>query len=247
MTDLPTDMPPAAQAGQTSAERLADALMEEIRNGVIADDAPMPSERDLCQRFTVSRPTVRAALMQMQARGYLSQEANRRPRAHKPTIGRVFQAAGAGLSDVLGLVEATAYMDQLRQFIEVGAVRQAAQEASNLQLAQIHRALERCYAALSDDTRFARADADFHRAIVAVVQNPIILELHDRFVFDMVASRPTSPERVEMNRQSYEEHRQIYEAIAASDPQAAMDIMDRHLARAYRNRLAKPARLTPLD
>ncbi|WP_321828562.1 FCD domain-containing protein [Thalassovita sp.] len=233
-----------AQAS-TRAERLAETLMEEIRAGVIADGAPLPSERDLCARFDVSRPLVRAALMQLQLRGYASQEATRRPRACKPTVGRVFSAAGAGLRDVLGTVEATAHMDQMRQFIEVGAVRQAAQEASNLQLAQIHRALERCYAALQDDARFARADADFHRAIVAVVQNPILLELHDRFVFDMVASRPTAPERVEMNRQSYEEHRQIYEAIAASNPEAAMDIMDRHLSRAYRSRLSKPARLSP--
>ena len=228
---------------KSASELVADALISDVRGGAIPEGASFPSERELCERFQTSRPTIRAALLTMQARGYANLATTKRPKACKPSIATVFQAAGKGLSDVLGGTETNAYLDQVRQFIEVGAVRLAAQDASNLQVAQMNAALEKCFHALDDDTDFARADADFHRAIVSVVRNPILLELHDQFVFDIVVSRPTGANRYERNKTSYEEHCQIYEAIAQCDPERAMTIMDRHLARSYRAKLPMPARL----
>ncbi len=220
--------------------------MEEIRAGRVADGAPLAPERVLCARFGVSRPTIRAALHLLDARGFAALEPARRPRARKPSLSRVFDKAGEALAGVLGGAETTAHLEQIRQFVEVGAVRQAAREASNLDLTQIHRALEACYAALGDDAAFAGADAHFHRAIVAVTRNPLILEWHDRFVATLLATRPVAPE-AERNRESYEEHRQIFEAIAAGDGARAMAAMERHLARAYRSRLPAPPRAEPVE
>jgi GntR family transcriptional repressor for pyruvate dehydrogenase complex len=228
---------------RSASEMVADALISDVRDGHILEGASFPSERELCERFQTSRPTIRAALLTMQARGYANLATTKRPKACKPSIGTVFQTAGKGLSDVLGGTETSAYLDQVRQFIEVGAVRLAAQDASNLQVAQINTALEKCFRALENDADFARADANFHRAIVSVVRNPIMLELHDRFVFDIVAGRPADANGYERNKTSYEEHRQIYEAISQCDPERAMTVMDRHLARSYRANLPIPARL----
>jgi len=225
------------------SDRIADDLIEDIRNDRIAEGSPLPAERQLCVRFSTSRPTVRTAIMAMQARGYASLSAARRPRAAKPSIGGVFETAGESLRELLGDTTSSAYLDQVRQFIEMGAVRAAAQDASNIQIAQIHSALEAGYDALGDDLAFASADAAFHRAIVAVIQNPIILELHDRFVLNLVTSRPTPGEQVPRNRKSYEEHRQIYEAIVDNDSETAVSIMERHLARSYRASLARPKKL----
>lgn len=226
------------------SDRIAEELISDIRNAVIEEGSPLPAERQLCERFSTSRPTVRAAFMTMQARGYANLSAARRPRATKPSIGRVFETAGESLRELLGTTSSSAYLDQVRQFIEMGAVRAAAQDASNIQIAQIHAALEAGYDALGDDEAFASADAAFHRSIVAVIQNPIILELHDRFVLNLVTSRPTPGEQVPRNRKSYEEHRQIYEAIVDNDSEMAMSIMEGHLARSYRASLARPKKLT---
>lgn len=232
-------MPPDQQL---APDRIASVLVAEIRDGTIAVGAPLPPERELCERFGVSRPTIRTSLQMLHARGFASLEATRRPRAQKPTLSSVFDTAGRELAEMLGGAETMAHLDQIRQFIEVGAVRQAAREASNLEVTQIHRALERCFAALDDDDAFARTDAEFHRTIVSVVRNPLILALHDRFVGRMLASRSTGAAREDRNRESYEEHRQIFEAIAAGDSERAMAVMESHLARAYRNRLPTPAR-----
>lgn len=232
---------------QPAPDKIAAILVEEIRDGTIADGAPLPPERALCDRFGVSRPTVRASLRMLGSRGFVTLEATRRPRARKPTLARVFDIAGRDLADTLGSAETTAHLDQIRQFIEVGAVRQAAREASNLEVSQIHLALQRCYVALDSDSGFARADVDFHRSIVAVLRNPLILELHDRFVAGLLAGRPADAPRADRNRQSYDEHRQIFEAIAAGNGESAMAVMERHLARAYRNRLPLPPRADGSD
>ena len=231
---------------QQTADSVADVLIGEIRTGSIEDGTPLPPERQLCERFTTSRPTIRAALIKMQARGFASLEISKRPRARKPSISSIFEAASANFQDLLGSTNSSAYLDQVRQFIEVGAVRTAAQEATNLQIAQIHAALEQGFVALGDDIAFGKADAAFHRAIVSVVQNPIILELHDRFVYGLVASRPAIENQLSRNQVSYEEHRQIFEAISESDPIRAMAVMDAHLARSFRARLSKPG-VIPLN
>ena len=227
----------------TSSDHVAKELIKKIRNGEFRVGQALPSERELSTIFATSRPTIRAALITLQARGYASHEVNHRPRAQHPSVASIMQAAGKGLGELLGQAETTAYVDQVRQFIEVGAVRAAARQASNVEVVQISAALEKCYECIGDDDSFSRADADFHRSIVSVLQNPIMLELHDMFVFEMVIARPRHGDQLEKNRLSYEEHRKIYEAIAASDSETAMHVMDEHLARAYRARLPRPARL----
>ena len=118
-------------------------------------------------------------------------------------------------------------------------MRTAAHNATNLHLAAIHAALEQCSGPLNDDSAFAKADAAFHRSIVAVTANPILLELHDRFVYELVASREANVHPIPSNEKSYDEHCQIYEAIVEGDTELAMSIMDQHLSRSFRSRLPR--------
>ncbi len=76
---------PAKAAGKkrlTQRERLVRALSEEIAAGVYAPDVPMPSENQLCQRFSVSRVTVRLALDVLQNRGLIHRQHGRGTFAH---------------------------------------------------------------------------------------------------------------------------------------------------------------------
>jgi len=228
--------------GRSMADQLADTMIAEIRSGEMAEGVPLPTERTLCERFGTSRPTVRQALMKMQLRGYVSQPSSKRPRATKPSIERIIMDAGDHIRELVGDAESGAYVEQIRQFIEVGAVGVAAKHTSHLQIAQIRDALEACYQAIGDE-EFARSDIVFHRALVSVVDNPIILKLHDMFVSMMLRHRPAVADRAAHDQMVYEEHRQIYEAVLCNDVEAAMTVMDRHLARSYRARLARPRKI----
>ncbi|WP_282025727.1 FadR/GntR family transcriptional regulator [Limimaricola cinnabarinus] len=230
---------------QRASGVIAETLIAEIRDGQIAPDAPLPTERELGERFGASRPTVREAFAQMQLRGYLKTQTGHRPRAATPSLEGVLTAAGDHLRDVLGDDESRAHLEQMRQFIESGAARQAAMHADNIRITRIRSALDRNFEAIGTPD-FAATDIAFHRALVTVIDNPVILALHDMFVSGMLARRAPTDDPARYDRIAYEEHRAIYEAVLAGDVVTATDVMDRHLARSYRARLKAP-RSTGMD
>ncbi|WP_231700942.1 FCD domain-containing protein [Aliiruegeria sabulilitoris] len=215
---------------------IAATLQERIQSGELAPGDPMPTERTLCEEFSTSRPTVREALLLLQGRGYVSLETGRRPRAALPTLDGILASAAAHISNLLGDAESGAHLEQMRQFIEAAAARIAAGRASSIQLHQIKSALELNRDAIDTDG-FAETDIAFHRAIVTVVGNPIILKLHDMFVSSMLAHRPRRADGGS-DEISFREHRAIYDAIVAGDAMAAAELTDQHLMRSYRSRLA---------
>jgi GntR family transcriptional repressor for pyruvate dehydrogenase complex len=217
-------------------QMIADTLIGEILRGEIVADAPVPTERDLCARFEASRPTVREALAIMQLRGYLSGGGGRRPRAAFPSLGNVLRSAGGVIREILGDAESIAHLEQTRGFIEIGAVREATIRADAVQIAKIHAAVERNEKAIGTPA-FPETDIAFHRAIVSVVGNPVILTLHDLFVSELLARRPPDKDQAAHDRMVYEEHRAIFEAMIDADVVRATDIMERHMRRSYRSRL----------
>lgn len=237
-------MKPHAADSRTDDQRgasdaICDTLIAEIRRGDIPDDHLLPTERQLCERFDTSRPTVRAALAKMQLRGYVEAGRGRRPRAARPSLASVLRGAGDHLRDILGDAESAAHLEQMRHFIETGAAREAAMRADTLRIAKLREALERNFDAVGT-AEFPATDIAFHRALVSALGNPVLLTLHDLFVSDLLANRPRPEDRLDHDRMVYGEHRGVYEAILDTDPQTATEIMDRHLARSYRSRLGPP-------
>jgi len=220
------------------SDALADALVEDIRAGQIVPGTPLPTERALCERFEASRASVREALQVLRERGYAELSASRRPIAAKPTFERIFANAAGHIRDLVGDAESGAYIEQMRQFIEVGALRTVIGSTSPLKVARIATALAASHDAIGDARAFAEADVAFHRAIVQVVENPIILTLHDMFVRQLLLRRPPLEDRIAHDRLVYSEHEQIFQAIVAGNADRATELLDAHLARSFRNRLA---------
>lgn len=230
-------MTEAAVTTRHSATSIAEELVENIRSGVIKVGDPLPTERELCERFGSSRPTVREALMSLQVRGFSSAESGKRPRAAKPSLAAILQGAGEHLRDILGDTETSAYLEQMRQFIEAGAVREVAKHANGVQIAKLKVALDASHAAIGTP-EFPQTDIDFHQALVSVLGNPVILTLHDMFVSEVLRLRLASDNQEANDRCTYNEHLEVYQAILDRDAVKATELLDRHLARSYRKRLA---------
>ncbi|EKE43832.1 transcriptional regulator NanR [Oceaniovalibus guishaninsula JLT2003] len=224
------------QEQRRTPEVIAETLIDAIRDGVLETGAPLPTERALCERFSASRPTVREALAQMQMRGYAATGAGRRPRAARPSLDTVLKGTGEHIREILGDGESAAHLEQMRHFIETGAAREAARHADAVQLFKLQTALDNNFDAIGT-LDFAATDIAFHRALVGVVGNPVILTLHDMFVSTMIARRPATDDAAQFDRIAHEEHRAIYAAVLDNDAATAADVMDRHLARSYRARL----------
>jgi GntR family transcriptional regulator, sialic acid-inducible nan operon repressor len=220
-----------------TATNVVEALIADLKSGAISAGETFPSERALCERFDVSRPTVREALLMLQERGFASLSATRRPRADYPSFAKIMASAASRMRDLLDDREGTAYMEQVRQFIEVGAVRTVVERATPVQITRIHAALEACNVTRDDPVAFKEADIGFHRALVTVVDNPVLLALHDTFARALFDRRPAERDPVKHNALVYDEHRAIFEAIVAHDADRAAAILDAHLDRAYRANL----------
>lgn len=228
--------------GTRAPERIAAELIGQVNSGALPVGEALPTERELCEMFGSSRPTVREALSVMQLRGFASLGGGKRPRAAKPSLDQVLQSAAQHIRYVLGDAESGAHLEQMRQFIEAGAARAAAENSSNIQLAQMQSALSENLRCIGTP-EFPESDIAFHRAIVAVVGNPIILRLHDMFVSSLLATRPAVHDQRSNDEIVYEEHRRIYEAILNKNASSASELVEAHLARSYRSRLAAPTSL----
>ena len=232
-----TGQDPADVSAKGAALEIAASLESRIREGELLPGDPLPTERALSEEFSTSRPTVREALLVLKGRGYVSLETGRRPRAALPTLDGILHSAADHIASLLGDAESGAHLEQMRQFIEAAAARIAASRASSIELHQIKSALDRNEAAIDTDD-FAESDIAFHRSIVAVVGNPIILKLHDMFVSKMLANRPPRAAYNGSDQLSFSEHVEIYGAIVSGDAMAAAELTDQHLMRSYRSRLS---------
>lgn len=225
-------------------ERIATDLIDQVNSGALDVGEALPTERELCETFGASRPTVREALSIMQLRGFASLGGGKRPRAAKPSLDKVLKSATQHIRYVLGDAESGAHLEQMRQFIEAGAARAAAENSSNIQLAQMQNALAANLQSIGTP-EFPNSDIAFHRTIVSVIGNPIILKLHDMFVSSLLAARPAVHDQRTNDEIVYEEHRHIYEAILNKDAGLASRHVEAHLERSYRSRLAAPTSLQP--
>lgn len=59
------------RSGVPLHEQISGRLREEIRTGALPPDSQLPSEKELCRRFDVSRVTVRRALQTLEADGLI--------------------------------------------------------------------------------------------------------------------------------------------------------------------------------
>lgn len=51
--------------------QLMDIIIEQIETGKLAENDKLPSERELCERYNISRATVRQAIQELEKEGYI--------------------------------------------------------------------------------------------------------------------------------------------------------------------------------
>ena len=217
--------------------RLSDAICaqfeELIVNGKLQPGEALPSERVLAARLGVSRPSLREALLKLEAR----------------SIVQVKRGGGFAVNDVTAptitdpLVHllhcyprAAQDVLEVRHGIEAMTASFAAQRATPADVRKLKRAL----AAIDkrglefEPLAAAEADAEFHLVIAEASHNVALLHIV-RGLFNLLRksvyySRIVAiRERVENHKMIHEQHRAILEAISAHDPEAARAAANLHL------------------
>ena len=219
-----------------AAERISAAVVRQVEElilqGVLRPGDRLPGERDLAARLDVSRPTLREALAELEARGLI--------------VAR--RGAGVYVADVLGeafappLIELfatheTALYDYLafrRDLEGLAAFRAAAQatEHDREVISAVFARMEAAHSRRSPDEE-ARLDAEFHMAVVEAAHNVVMLHMM-RSMFELLRrgvfyNRDALFALRETRDALLDQHRAIRDAVVEGRPDAARAAVEAHL------------------
>lgn len=214
-------------------EETVQRLLQTIRLGVVGPGESLPSERELALRLAVSRDTVRDAIKALADAGYL---VSRRGRyggtfvVDELPTGRATVVRSDGdpvhpRPDAHALEETLA----LREVLEVGAVRLAAQRTLSAgEREQLWSALQDVSGSGPDDYR--RLDSRLHLTIAELsgVRALVTLVADNRMeVNHCLDEIPLLPRNI---AHSNEQHQAVVGAILAGVVDTATAAMEEHLA-----------------
>jgi len=200
-----------------------------LLRGELRPGEQLPGERELARRIGVSRPSVRAGLRSLAAKGVLVTRrgagtfvSDGPPALDSEQLS--FLAALHGLS--------RHEMFEARIVLEVGVAGLAAERATGDAVAAISDQVTGMFASLDDPQTFLVHDIRFHRAVAAASANPILGSLVEMVSAIFYERRRRTAARGRNLRETAEMHRQVYQAIRAHDRTRAEGLMCEHLLRA---------------
>jgi DNA-binding FadR family transcriptional regulator len=215
------------------AQEVEHRLLERIRAGEFRPIDQLPSERALMAHYKVGRPAIREALQSLERAGIVTITHGERARVATPTAQTLIQQIGGATRHLLQIEPGTLdHLKDARLFLERGLARRAALAASPSGVAELARCLEAHVRSIDSLGDFLGKDMAFHRQIAAMTGNPIfpaIVEGMFGWLGEYYRELVRAPGAESL---TIAEHRRIFEAIAAKDPDAAEAAMHDHIARA---------------
>ena len=210
-------------------EEVADRIEDMIRNGRFRPGDSLPSERELSEMFGVGRNAVREALFSLQKIGIVNVSSGERARVTRPTAEGLMRGISGAIPHLIADEAGMRYLQEARALFEIGLARYAALHAEDEDIAQLGKALAENERVVGDQPEFERTDVAFHFAIAAIARNPIFNSLYQAMADWLLEQRRVSSRVQATAREAFEAHKNIFKAIAARDPLAAMGAMQEHL------------------
>ena len=229
-----------SRLGAAKHTRPADGLATElvighvrglILRGELRPGERLQPERELARQIGVSRPSLRAGLRSLAAKGVLVTRhgAGTFVADGPPTLD------SEPLSFLAALHGFTRHeMFEARRVLEVGVAGLAAERSTAEQVAAIADEVTSMFASLDDPQTFLVHDIRFHRAVAAASANPILGSIVEMVSAIFYGLRRRTANRAHALRDTAEMHRAIYQAIRARDRGRAERAMCEHLLRAER-------------
>lgn len=216
------------------SELIVDQVRLLIRQQQLNPGDRLPPERELCERFGVSRVTVREALRVLEANGLLEIRVGARGGAFvtKPSKERV----GEGIADLLTLSAVTAAeATEARLILEVGMIPLVCERADDEDIVDLLAICDRQDKALATGDYEINLSAEFHSRLAECAHNSALQMLSHSFRGPLLMSLGRAQQKApEMGRVGAKEHRELVRAIQDRDAAKATEIMRQHLGRTAR-------------
>ncbi len=214
--------------------QIAKQIQTLISSGEFAVGSRLPAERDLALQLSVSRPSVREALIALEVEGVI--EVRTGSGIYVKSLGQRAKTKSAPLNtpSEWGPLEVM----RARFLIEAEMAALAALHATTADL----KAMSTALAAMQKDAKAGRiprdSDIDFHMAIANACANSVMQDTLDRYLqarngplFARLGDYFESPASW---ASAIAEHAAVLSAIQSRDPQGARKTMQKHLRQAHK-------------
>jgi GntR family transcriptional regulator, transcriptional repressor for pyruvate dehydrogenase complex len=233
---VPAGSSPRRAGGRTvyklvRSSRLYEQIVQQIEESIVKGDLKpgdqLPAERELAQRFGVSRTAVREAVKALREKGLVEAYSGRGTFITDGTTQAVRQSLD--LMVKIGQPEGSNHLAEVRAILEPEIAARAATRIQESELATMREAVAAMDAAGQDPDAYIEADLDFHLALAEGAANPLILSLLDSIVGLLREQRlrifqvPGGPQRGQIH------HKKILEAVERHDVEGARLAMRDHL------------------
>ena len=222
------------------SEVIVDQIRLLIRRGQLSAGDRLPSERELCERFGVSRVTVREALRVLEANGLVEVRVGARGGAFVTAPSS--RLVGEGITDLISLATLSAMeVTEARMVFELGIVPLVCERATDDDITALYEICDRSSAALKGDEYPLELSAEWHVRYARATHNRAIAmlveSLHGPLLMSLERAREVAPLH---GRRGVEEHKALVDAIAERGVRRATQLMSTHLERTA-DRLASTA------
>jgi len=212
------------------SEEIVTQIKVLISDGQLKPGERVPSERELAALLGVSRPSVREAIMVLEAMGLVES------RQGGGTFVR--SLTESALADpLMSLVEKNPRMlhqlAEVRMGLETWSAYLAAQRATDAEIETLRQLVDEMERQAEDGGWDAEVDTRFHYAITTATHNTIQLHvlntIHGLFHTTIMVALTEFYQKEGYIKMLLKHHRSILERIAARDPEGARQAMSEHL------------------
>jgi GntR family transcriptional regulator, transcriptional repressor for pyruvate dehydrogenase complex len=220
----------AFELGPIKSTRIYEEIVRQVKQliaeGRLKSGDRLPPERELAEKFVVSRTSVREALRALESLGLIE------IRAGEGTFVR--QVSLDALVGPLALMmtsqrEAIGELFEARRVLEPAIAALAASRATPDEVQEMERILESQAREVAAGRTGLAEDAAFHTAVGAAAHNHAITRIVHAIMDLLTQSREESLNTPGRPTRSHQDHRRILQAIAKRDPSAARQAMLDHL------------------
>lgn len=207
-------------------------MAAEIGRGIVSGGYPerslLPGDAELMQQFGVSRTVLREALRTLAGKGLIEARARVGTRVLPRSEWNLFDRDLLGWQARQGFDgQFIAHLTEMRLALEPEAAALAANRRTDRDLEAIFHCFDRMAAPEISREDFARADLEFHLAIIVAAHNPFLRSAAALIEVALMGLLKISSPAEDAGRlaSSVVDHRRIADAIAARDPEAAREAM----------------------
>lgn len=217
-----------------SRKRLHADITEDVAAAIVTGGIPsgafLPTEMNLAAQFGVSRTVIREAVKVLATKGLVEVRHGQGVRvlphqswnAFDPLILHLRERNG-------GLLQLLRELLQVRRIVEIEVAALASEMATEEELTELQRLIARMDVAAEDLDAYNRLDLQLHEYLATITHNSLLPALL-RPVSELLAlGRDVTLKTRGTSTFAQTGHREIVEAVARRDPDAARAAMERHL------------------